>query len=57
VGLFTAQATSFIARYEHVFRYVNIIFGVILVILGVLVFTQQLSRIANFDLLNRFLLQ
>ena len=57
VGLFTAQAAAFINRYAVYLKYVNIVFGLILIGLGVLIFTQTLSRIANFEFLNRFLLQ
>jgi cytochrome c-type biogenesis protein len=57
VGLFTAQAAGFISRYAKVLSYANIVFGVILIVLGVLVFTEQLNRIASFELLNNFLLQ
>lgn len=57
VGAFTAQADKLIARYAHVLKYINITFGVILVILGILIFTQSLNLIANFELLNRFLLK
>lgn len=57
VGAFTAQATSLIARMGDSFKYVNMAFGVILVALGVLVFTQNLSLIGNFDFINTLLLQ
>lgn len=57
VGLFTSQASAFINRYAHALTYVNKAFGVILIILGVLVFTQSINHIANFDLLNQFLLR
>jgi len=56
VGLFTAQATHWIHKYGKYFRYVNVFFGAILIILGVLIFTNNLARLANFELLNRFLL-
>ncbi len=56
VGLFTAQATALISRYGKALRYLNILFGLILVALGVLIFTQQLSLIANFEFLNQYLL-
>lgn len=56
VGLFAAPASAFIARYGKALSYANIIFGIILIGLGVLIFTQNLSRIANFEILNRFLL-
>ena len=57
VGLFAAQASAFINRYAHIVAYVNKGFGIILIGLGVLVFTQTLSRIANFEFLNKILLQ
>jgi len=57
VGLFAAQASAFINRYIYIVKYINIAFGVILIALGILVFTQNLSRIANFALLNQFLLR
>jgi cytochrome c-type biogenesis protein len=56
VGLFAAQAGGFINKYTHVLKYINFAFGLILAVLGVLVFTQSLGAIANFELLNRFLL-
>lgn len=56
VGLFAAQAGGFINKYAHVLKYVNFAFGLILVVLGVLVFTQSLGAIANFEFLNSFLL-
>lgn len=56
VGLFAGQASLFINRYAKYVKIINILFGVVLIVLGVLIFTQELSRIANFDLLNRWLL-
>ncbi|MBM3206263.1 MAG: cytochrome C biogenesis protein [Candidatus Staskawiczbacteria bacterium] len=56
VGAFTSQALNFINRYARLLKYINIIFGVILLILGVLVFTQKLSQIANFEFLNNIIL-
>lgn len=57
VGLFTSQASNLINRYAHILKYVNIVFGIVLIVLGILAFTQNLNRIANFELLNRLLLQ
>jgi cytochrome c-type biogenesis protein len=56
VALFAAPAAAFIRRHGAALRWANIVFGVLLVGLGILIFTQQLSRIANFELLNRILL-
>lgn len=60
VGLFTSQASNFInnvtIRYAKLFKYINIVFGIILIILGILAFTQNLNLIANFGPLNRLIL-
>ena len=37
-------------------HYVNIVFGILLIIIGILIFTQTLSLIANLPELNGFLL-
>lgn len=56
VGFFTSAAQTFILRYEKQLARVSIIFGYILIVLGVLVFTQKLSLVANWGLLNQLLL-
>jgi cytochrome c-type biogenesis protein len=55
VGLFASGAANLINKYAGIVRYINIAFGVILVALGVLVFTQNLPLIANWSLLNKIL--
>ncbi|MDX1535537.1 MAG: cytochrome c biogenesis protein CcdA [Candidatus Spechtbacterales bacterium] len=57
VGLFTSQAESFINKHAKTLSYVNIAFGYILIALGVLVFTQKLSIVANLDIVNNLLLK
>ena len=57
VGAFTGQATEFINRHAVGLKYLNIVFGVILLGLGVLIFTQKLAIIANFEFLNKILLK
>ncbi|HSU73096.1 MAG TPA: cytochrome c biogenesis protein CcdA [Candidatus Binatia bacterium] len=57
VGIFTSQAAHFISKSGKWLVYFNYVVGVLLLILGVLVFTNQLSLIANFSLLNKFLLK
>ena len=57
VGLFTAQASAWINRVMRIFPYINMIFGILLIGIGILAFTQMLSLLANFGLLNRFLLK
>ncbi|MBI2558753.1 sulfite exporter TauE/SafE family protein [Candidatus Woesearchaeota archaeon] len=55
VGLFTSQASGLIERIVPKLKYLNYIFGIILIILGIFVFTQQLSRIANVPFLTNLL--
>jgi len=56
VGAFAARATGIINRYAHILTYINKAFGALLIVLGVLVFTQSLNLIANFGFLNSLLL-
>ncbi len=56
VGLFAAQAAGFFQRHEKGLSYVNKIFGAILIIIGILVFTGSLSDIANFSFVNSIIL-
>jgi len=55
VGLFTNQAQKLISKAGRWIQYLQYVFGVILIALGVFVFTNQLSRIANFSLIANFL--
>ena len=57
VGLFAAQAGTVIERYAKYITPINIVFGVLLIALGILIFTGNLARIANFELLNSILIQ
>lgn len=52
VGLFAAQASSLIVKIGPTLKYVNLIFGILLIGFGVLIFTQNLVKIANFELLQ-----
>lgn len=47
-GLFVSRMQDFINRHEKTLGYINIIFGILLVILGIMVFTNTLSLISNF---------
>lgn len=49
VGLFTEQAQELINRTGTWLTYIQIIFGILLIIIGIFVFTNQLSRIANLE--------
>jgi len=56
LGAFSTEALRLISRSERFLKYFNIVVGILLIILGILVFTQQLSRIANIPFLNQILL-
>jgi len=56
VGLFTDRAQGVIQRAGPKLKYVNYFFGAVLIILGIFVFTNQLSRIASIPFLSEILL-
>ena len=56
VGLFTNSASKFIEKAGPKLKYVNYVFGAILIILGILVFTNQLSRVASVPFLSNLLI-
>ena len=45
-----------IDKYAKAFEYINIIFGILLIILGILIFTQTLRLVANLTMINSVLL-
>jgi len=47
VGLFSAQANAFISKSETFLKYFNIVVGILMLALGVLVFTNKLNIVAN----------
>lgn len=51
VGTFTAEATKIIAKFGKWLKPVNILFGLLLVVIGVLVFTQKLSQYSDLQTL------
>jgi len=55
VGLFTNQAQAFIDKAGGWLRYVEYVFGALLVVIGVLIFVGELSQIANFQFLTDIL--
>lgn len=57
VGLFSTEALNVLTKSGKFFKVFNIIFGIILIILGILVFTQTLNVVANLSLLNNILLK
>ena len=57
IGFFAADAGRLIHKYAKSLTYINLVFGAILVLLGVLIFTQDLALLANFEILNKVLLR
>ena len=55
VGLFTERAQRIINHTGKWLNYIQYFFGALLILLGVLVFTGQLSRISNFQFLSELL--
>lgn len=55
VGLFTEQAQTLIRRAGPRLIYVQYFFGLVLIVMGMLVFTGQLSRVANLEIVVRLL--
>jgi cytochrome c-type biogenesis protein len=56
VGAFTNKAQKLISKAGKWLKYVNIIFGLVLILLGIFVFTSQLALIANFEFVSEFLI-
>lgn len=55
VGYFTNESKNIIRKSTRWVKHINQVFGVILVILGLLVFTNQLALLANFAFASEFL--
>ena len=56
MGVFFSRATRVIRSMSKHLKYYSVILGAFIVILGILVFTNQLALIANFPLLNELIL-
>ncbi|HEU4985355.1 MAG TPA: cytochrome c biogenesis protein CcdA, partial [Nitrososphaera sp.] len=54
-GAFFSQATGIIRRMVKHLKYFNPIMGGILILLGILVFTNQLATLANFPLADQII--
>ncbi len=50
VGLFTARASELIKKSGNAMKYFNLLAGIFLIAVGILVFTNQLSAVANLSL-------
>ncbi len=51
-GIFYAEAVTWIQKAHRFVQYFKVVSGVILILLGILVFTNNLSRIASFEALT-----
>ncbi|MBI4450547.1 cytochrome C biogenesis protein [Candidatus Woesearchaeota archaeon] len=56
VGLFTEPALRLINRSQTVLKYFNLIVGILMLLLGILVFTSRLAIVANWFLPARLLI-
>ncbi|MFB5634665.1 MAG: cytochrome c biogenesis protein CcdA, partial [Candidatus Nitrosomaritimum aestuariumsis] len=56
MGVFFSRANRVIKSMSKHLKYYNLILGGFIILLGILVFTNQLAYIANFPLLNDLLL-
>ena len=56
MGIFFSRATKIIRSMSKHLKYYNVILGAFIIVLGILVFTNQLAYIANFPLLNELVL-
>ena len=56
VGLFASRAFAVLRRHRKAAARLHVAFGAVLIGMGVLVFTNKLSLLANFQLLNEVLL-
>lgn len=55
IGVFFSRATRVIHSMSKHLKYYSLILGAFIIVLGVLVFTNQLALIANFPLLNELI--
>jgi len=56
IGIFYSRATKIIRSMSKHLKYYNLLLGGFIIVLGILVFTNQLAYIANFPLLNELIL-
>ena len=56
IGIFITRANNFIRKISKHLKYYTVILGSLIIILGVLVFSNQLAIIASFPLLNNLIL-
>ena len=56
MGVFFSKATKIISSMTKHLKYYNLLIGALIIMLGILIFTNQLAYIANFPLLNEIVM-
>ena len=56
MGIFITQATGFVKKISKHLKYYTVVLGSLIIILGILVFFNQLALIASFPLLNNLII-
>ena len=56
MGIFFSKSTKIISSMTKHLKYYNIVLGGLIILLGILIFTNQLAYIANFPLLNEIVM-
>ena len=56
IGIFFSKSTKIISSMTKHLKYYNIVLGGFVILLGILIFTNQLAYIANFPLLNEIVM-
>ena len=56
MGIFYSKSTKIISSMTKHLKYYNIVLGGFIILLGILIFTNQLAHIANFPLLNEIVM-
>ena len=56
IGIFITRANNFVRKISKHLKYYTVVLGSLIIILGILVFSNQLAIIASFPLLNNLIL-
>ena len=56
VGFFASTAGDWLNKFSKSLKYLNMVFGILLVIIGVFAFTESLTLITSFEFINKLVL-
>ena len=56
IGIFFSKSVKIISSMKKYLKYYNVVLGGFIILLGILIFTNQLAYIANFPLLNEIVM-